>query len=479
MSYSPEAKRAEAAQRKRAQLSLTEFVRYTKPDYEFAAHHAQIIEGLEAVERGDCPRLMIEAPPRHGKSELVSRRFPSWFIGRNPKLEIMSASYNQDLADDFGRAVRNIVASPDYRNVFDDVTLSQDSRAANRWGTNHGGGYAAVGVEGSATGRGFRVGVIDDPFKDRADADSERKRDNVWSWYTSVFLTRQAPGASIIVCNTRWHEDDLTGRILEKAKKTGEHWETIKLPAINEYGQALWPERYPCEFLETMRATLTPREWLSLYQQTPTAEEGTQFKKWYFEQRWNHRPQSMNVYMFGDFAVTPEAGDFTEFGVFGVDETDRILVLDWWHGQTASDVWIERLLDMAAHWNPIRFVGESGVIRRSIEPILERRMLERRQFVSLEWLPSIADKGPRARAFEALSANRRVWFPETEWAARVVDQLLRFPAGTHDDAVDVCSLAGRYINQMWQAQKPKEPAKSLEDVWNQPMTIASMRGRRG
>ena len=197
-----------------------------------------IAEKLEAVERGEIDRLMINMPPRHGKSELASRRFPAWFLGRHPNKSVIAASYNSDLAADFGRQVRNIVAAREYANLFE-TKLAEDSRAANRWNTDAGGSYVAAGVGTAITGGGADILLIDDPVKDREEADSEIQRQKVWDWYTSTAYTRLAPGGRIIVIQTRWHEDDLSGRLLVEQAKGGDKWEILELPAITSDGR--WP----------------------------------------------------------------------------------------------------------------------------------------------------------------------------------------------------------------------------------------------
>jgi hypothetical protein len=213
---SKEAAAAELLARRRARESLMAFTQYTNPEYQAAQHHRRIADKLEAVERGEIKRLMILMPPRHGKSELASRRFPAFYIGRNPGKQIIAASYNSDLANDFGREVRNIVAGPEFGALFQ-TSLAPDSSAANRWHTGHGGMYVAAGVGTAITGRGADVLLIDDPFKDREEADSELRRQRVWDWYTSTAYTRLMPGGAIVVINTRWHDDDLSGKLMAEA----------------------------------------------------------------------------------------------------------------------------------------------------------------------------------------------------------------------------------------------------------------------
>ena len=245
------------------------FTQYTKPDYIVGDMHRTICDKLERVERGECKRLMIFTPPRHGKSELVSKRLESWMLGRSPKKQIISASYGADLASDFGRDVRNICASKEFRILFPLVRLAEDSQAKNRWHTNQGGSYVSAGVGSAITGRGADLLNIDDPVKDRAEAESETVREGVWNWYVSTACTRLMPGGAVILTMTRWHEDDLAGRLLEAAKTGGDQWEILRMPAIGPNNGALWPERYDYEALEKIRKAIGDREFGALYQQDP------------------------------------------------------------------------------------------------------------------------------------------------------------------------------------------------------------------
>lgn len=408
-----------------------------------------IAERLEAVERGDIKRLMIFMPPRHGKSELASRRFPAWYLGKNPKAEIIAASYNSDLAADFGRDVRAIVAGRDSQAVFPGVALRQDSKAADRWHTNAGGAYRAAGVGTAMTGRGADLLLIDDPVKDREEADSELRRDRVWDWYRSTAYTRLSPDGRIVVIQTRWHEDDLSGRLLEQAANDGDQWEVLSLPAVLTNGEALWPERFPLERLDAIKRTIGPREWSALYMQRPQPDEGTFFQRDWF-QNWTERPKHLRIYGTSDYAVTDDGGDYTVHRVWGVSPTGGLYRLDGWRGQTSADVWIERKLDLIALHKPLAWFGEAGVIQKAVEPMLIRRMRERQVRCRLEWLPSIADKPTRARGFQARAAMGEVWF-ET---GADVSEFLAFPAGKHDDDVDNASLIGRALDDAHPATIP-------------------------
>lgn len=447
----PTLEQVRAAKARRRLLSFTE---YTLPQYKRAAHHELIAEKLEAVERGEIDRLMIFMPPRHGKSELASKRFPAWCLGRNPKRQIIAASYNSDLANDFGRNVRNIIAEPEFGQVFPGVTLAPDSQAANRMNTNKGGTYVAAGVGTAVTGRGADVALIDDPFKDREEADSERRRELVWDWYRSTLYTRLMPGGAIVLIQTRWHEDDLAGRLLEQER---DQWDVLELPALHPERGALWPEWYDETALLRIKDTIGPREWSALYQQQPQPDEGTFFQRDWFKE-WEALP-TLRYYGTSDYAVTDGGGDYTVHRVWGVDASGAIYRVDGWKGQTTSDVWIEEKLNLIAKHKPLAWFGEAGVIQKAVEPMLQRRMRERKVFCRLEWMPSISDKPTRARSFQAMAASGRVYFePQAD-----LSEFLVFPAGKHDDDVDTASLIGRAIDQ---AHPAIVPVQNNQQGWD-------------
>jgi predicted phage terminase large subunit-like protein len=427
----------------KARRSLAAFTSYTNGDYIHAEHQRRLDEKLEAVERGEIDRLMVFMPPRHGKSEKGSKRFPAWYLGRHPKRQIIAASYNSDLASDFGREVKGIISSPEFGDVFDGVRLRQDSRASDRMNTEQGGAYFAVGVGTATTGRGAHLGLIDDPFKDREDADSQNQRDKVWNWYRSTFYTRLMPAGAIVLIQTRWHEDDLAGRLLEQDGRVedGGQWTVLDLPAIDPQGRALWPAWYDVAALERIKGTIGPREWSALYQQRPQPDEGTYFQRDWLKE-WPAQPAHMNIYGSSDYAVTDSGGDYTVHTVWGVDSATNLYRLAQWRGQTAADVWIDEKLNLIAKWKPLAWFGEAGVIQKAVEPMLRRQMMERKVFCRLEWVSSIHDKATRARGFQARAAMGKVFFePGAD-----VSEFLAFPAGKHDDQVDTASLIGRAID---------------------------------
>ncbi len=447
----------ELERRLQAKESLPKFIEYLETGFELAAHHRLICKELEALERGETKNLMLTMPPGSAKSTYGSTLFPSWFLGRNPKLSVIAASHTQDLADRFGRRVRNIVASNEFRNVFD-FGVAEDSAAAGRWDTEHGGEYFAAGVGGPITGRRADLGLIDDPVKSREDADSERMRDRAWDWYVNDFMTRLKPGARQVLIMTRWHEDDLGGRILER---DADQWKVVSLPMIaepddplgREVGERLWADWFTDEMVE--RAKKDARSWNALYQQKPAPDEGDYFNADWFSE-YDELPEGLQVIGASDYAVSEGKGDFTEHGVAGWDGKN-LYIMDWWRGQTKPDVWIDRYCDMIVDHEPSKWFGESGVIRSSLEPAINTRMRQREAWCHVEYLPSMANKEARARSIQALASMGNVWLPkQAPWKAELLSQLLSFPSGKFDDGVDVMSLFGRGLRMLG---KPKKKFK--------------------
>lgn len=404
---------------------------------------------------------MLLLPPRHGKTELASRRYTPWNLGRNPHRQIIAASATSEFATDVGREVRNIVASQEYAEVFPDVSLAEDSKAAGRWHTKQGGIFAAVGVGSQILGKGADDFIIDDPFATMEDAQSEVARKRVIQWYQGSVYNRLQPGGTIVLINHRMHEDDLSGYLINQQQFGGDKWEIVELPAIDTKGEALWPEAYPVEALQRIKRNTLPLFWSSLYQQNPQPDEGTFFQRAWFKDHGNKLP-ILQLYGSSDYAVTDGDGDYTVHRVWGIDSSGAIYRVDGWRGQSTSDVWIERKLDLIKKHKPLAWFGESGVIQKAIEPMLTRRMRERKVYCRLEWLPSMHDKPTRARAFQAMAASGRVYLePGAD-----LSEFLVFPAGKHDDEVDTASLIGRAIDQAHPAivvaNKPTKP----KDRWN-------------
>lgn len=470
----------EAAQRllmrRQARRQLIDFVGYTTPNWAAGKIHREICSALDAVQRKEVDRLILLCPPQHGKSKIASERFPAYRIGREPTCEVISASASQNLAERFGGSVRNCVRSLEYQALFPGVSLRDDSTAKGAWATEQGGGYYAVGIGGALYGRGAHLGVIDDPFGSWQDAQSETERRNVCEWYTGTFYNRIRPGGAIVVIQHRMHEEDLVGWLLNHEARGGDSWKVVKLPA--DLDNPPWPERYDREALERIKRNTFPREWASLYMQEPSPEEGLYFKRDSFN-RYRDAPSRLNIYITGDFAVSDGQGDYTFLIVWGVDQFNNCYVLDIWYGQKTVNVWIKELLDRVEHFKPQRFVGESGVIRKAVEPFLIDGMTRRNLFVGCEWLPTNADKPALARSFQGLCEMGRVYLPGTTAADELINQCVGFPGGRYDDGVDACSIFGRFISRVWKADADEQvPADRLAEAWNKPMTIREINGRQ-
>ena len=446
--------------RRAARKSLLAFTEYTNPVYIAAEHHKQICEKLEAVERGEIDRLMVFMPPRHGKSELASRRFPAWYLGRNPNKSIIAASYNSELAGDFGRTARNIVGGQEFGRLFD-TGLAQDSRAAERWNTEQGGAYVAAGVGTAITGRGANVLLIDDPLKERQEADSETTRNSVWNWYTSTAYTRLMPGGRIVVIQTRWHEDDLSGWLLSEHQHEG--WEVLNLPAIDDAGVALWPEQYDIEALGKIQRAIGARDWSALYQQRPAPEEGDYFKSEWLKP-YDKQParDTLNIYGASDYAVTADGGDYTCHVVIGVDPENNIYLLDLWRKQAASDEWVEAFCELVKRWKPIGWAEETGQINAGVGPFLTRRQRETGAYVAREQFPTRGDKAVRAQSIRGRMALGGLYVPmQSPWFPALRSELLSFPAGRNDDQ---CVAEGTLVSMADGSRKPIEHVASGDMV---------------
>lgn len=452
--------------RRLAEKKFRAFIEYLDIGFVPAAHHLLLIQYLEAIERGDIERLMVLMPPGSAKSTYASVLFPPWFMGRSPEASILGVSNTTDLAERFSRRSRNLVSLPRYRNVFG-FGISEDTQSVGNWENELGGEFFAAGMGAAIAGRRADLGLIDDPIKTREEADSDRIRQKQWDWYITDFTTRLKPRARQILIQTRWHEDDLGGRILEREAN---RWTVVKLPMVatasdpldRKPGERLWPEWFTEEMVE--QARLDQRAWNALYQQEPAPEEGDYFQSGDCGE-YTGLPEKMHFYGASDYAVSEGQGDYTEHGIIGLDFNGDIYVADWWRDQASSDVWIERQCDLILKYKPLVWFGESGPIKRAIEPFLKKRMQERQAFCRLEWLPSIADKVVRARAIQARWSMGKVYMPKSApWRAELHSQLMRFPAGRYDDGVDVMSLIGRGLEFANSPAIPRPPTAQVASI---------------
>lgn len=454
---------------------LISYAAYQWPGYRDAPHHRLIARHLEAVERGEITRLMITMPPRHGKSMLASEFFPAWYLGRNPDHYVVTATYAQELADDFGRKVKNQIEDTAFRAVFPGVGLADDSKSAKRFhiegqagGYEHGltqrGAFYAVGVGGPLTGRGAHLLLIDDPVKNREDADSEIIRKKTKDWYTSTAYTRLMPGGRIVIIQTRWHEDDLSGWLLAEHQHEG--WVRLDLPAIDEAGRPLWPEQYDLPALEKIRQAIGPRDWSALYQQRPAPDTGDYFKREWLRTVQVMPPRgSLHIYGASDYAVTADGGDYTVHVVVGIDKDSRLYLLDLWRGQASSDLWVEAFCDLVKKWKPIGWAEETGQIKAGVGPFLNKRMMERQAFVARETFPTRGDKAVRAQSIRGRIAQSGLYLPaDAPWLSDLITEMMTFPVGVHDDQVDALGLIGQVLDRMLAKREPKPVEKPKQPI---------------
>lgn len=452
----------ELLKRRSIRKSLTEWVRYC--GFEPAKHHRLVIDKLEAVASGDIARLAIFMPPGSAKSTYASILFPPWLLAHLDTCNIIAASHTTELAEKWGRRVRNLISE---HSKTLGIGLSDDSQAAGRWALTSGSEYYAAGVGTGIAGFRARLGIIDDPIRSRQDADSELIRDRIWDWYINDFRTRLVPGASEVLIQTRWHEDDLAGRALNHSQ-----WDVVSLPAIAEEndplgrtaGDPLWDDAYGYgQQLVELRKTTPARTWSALYQQRPAPEEGDYFKtEWLQEHDEVPDLARMQVYGGSDYAVTADGGDYTVHCVVGVDPDGELWLLDIWRKQASSDVWVEALCDLIRKYKPLEWAEETGQIRAAVGPLIDRRMRERDAYTARQMFPTRGDKAVRAQAIRGRIASRGIRIPRhATWYPDLRSELLSFPAGKHDDQVDALGLVGQLLESMVDGIIPTPKAKEL------------------
>lgn len=437
------------------------------PRFQMASHHLKLIEALERVERGEWDRLIVTMPPRHGKSLIVSQHFPAWYMGRNPWREFISVTYGQEKANDWGREVRNQFTDPLYQAVFPGVELRRDSKAAHRFSTPQGGSFFAAGRNASITGRGAGCIVWDDALKNREEADSPRIREKLKATYTSVVYTRLDPGGAIVLVATRWHDDDPIGWVLREHKHEG--WRVIDFPALDEQQRALWPARFPKEWLLRRKRTLPQRDWDALYQQKPQTEEGAIIKRAYWKPWTDPLPVPQMIVVSIDTAFTED------------EENDRSACVVWWLFADQKDgrqallmryAWAKRLefpglLDdveaTVKHFGvrgvALRVLVEAKASGHSVVQELRRRQPD----LSVWAVNPEGDKVARAYAtqptFEAgkVFAIARVEKLGDEqepavvfrpWALSVIDECAIFPRSDADDQVDAVTQGIGHIRKL-------------------------------
>jgi len=472
----------------KAKDELIEFVRLMMPDpndpdnvllsrYDAQHFHRLLAEALEQLEKGEMPRLIIIMPPRHGKSQLASWAFLAWYMGRNPFNSAILASYNEELATEAGSKVREYMLSPMYRQVFPGCHLRKGSKAVDRLQTLEGGIAAFTGVGGTITGRGGDVLVVDDPMKGSADADSAGQRDKVWKWFSSDLMSRMMTDmGAVIVIMTRWHEDDIIGRLTDPLnpfynKDEAATWKILHLTALAEDDDclkrskdtALWPQRHNEKRLFAMRR-LNPRGFNANYQGRPTPEEGAFFlRNWLTPYQLKDLPKNLRMYAASDHAVgLKQENDKTCLMVAGVDQEDNIWIMpDIFWSRAGTEIVVERMIDMMDLHKPLVWWGENDHIFKSIGPFLFKRMAERKVYCTVEKVSAAKDKRTRAQAIRGRMAMGKVRFPTfASWWSEALDELLKFDRAAHDDFVDPLAHLGMGIGRLVRAAKTPDPRKA-------------------
>ena len=414
-------------------------------------HHEVMAEAFERVANGQLKRLIINMPPRHTKSEFASYLLPAWFLGRYPDKKIIQTAHTAELAVGFGRKVRNLVNSKDFKRIFPNVSLQADSKAAGRWNTNKGGEYFAIGVGGAVTGKGADLLIIDDPHSEQEGASSDTNVFNrTYEWYTSGPRQRLQPNGSIVMVMTRWHQKDLTGQVVDASVKRGgaDQWEVIELPAILPSGSPLWSEFWKLEELEALKAELPTSKWMAQYQQDPTAEEGALVKReWWQEWEYQEPPQCEFIIQSWDTAfLKSERADFsacTTWGVFYKEcEEDgqyapNIILLDA-HKERLEFPELKKVaMEKYNAYKPDAFIVEAKAAGMPL--IFELRQMG---IPVQEYTPSRGnDKISRVNAVSDIFASGIVWAPQTRWAEEVIEEFAAFPNAEHDDLVDSSTQA--------------------------------------
>ena len=445
---------AEARRNTTQQLAKTDFmafVKYVWPSFIHGRHHEKMAAAFECIAEGKVKRLIVNMPPRHTKSEFASYLLPAWFLGLYPGKKIIQASHTGELAVGFGRKVRNLVDSDAYKDLFPNVALQADSKAAGRWATNYSGEYFAIGVGGAVTGKGADLLIIDDPHSEQEATLAEVNPeiyDKTYEWYTSGPRQRLQPGGAIAIIMTRWSKKDLTGQVLKAAaQRSGEEWEVIEFPALLPSGRPLWPEFWSLKELEALKLELPNSKWQAQYQQSPTSDVSAIIKREWW-QIWEHDDPpycEFKIQSWDTAFLKTERADYsacTTWGIFYQDDDTgtsqaNIILLNAFKKRMEFPELKKRAQEEFREWEPDSLIVEAKAAGSPL--IFELRAMG---IPVQEFTPSKGnDKIARLNAVADIFASGRVWVPNTHWAEELVEEVASFPSGEHDDMVDSMSQA--------------------------------------
>lgn len=442
-------RREKLLEKEKARNTFMGFVEKVWPEFIGGRHHRIMAKAFERVAAGECKRLIINMPPRHTKSEFASYLLPAWFLGKFPNKKVIQASNTGELAVGFGRKVRNLVDSETYKDIFPNLQLQADSKAAGRWNTSKGGDYFAIGVGGTVTGKGAHLLIIDDPHSEQEAALAATNPDvydKVTEWYTSGPRQRLQPGGAIVIVMTRWAQRDLTGQVLKAAAaRGGEQWEVIEFPAIMPSGKPLWPEFWSLQELEALREELPNAKWQAQYQQNPIGNESAIIKRdWW--QWWEEEdpPQCEFILQSWDTAFEKtQRSDYsasTTWGVFNNPKDGNrpnLILLNTYKKRVEFPELKRDVLEQYQDYEPDALIVEK---KASGAPLIYD--LRAMGVPVQEYTPSRGqDKIARLNSVSDIIASGKVWVPRTRWAEELVDEIAAFPSGEHDDLVDATTLA--------------------------------------
>ena len=442
-------------QRKQAQAcrdDLIEFCKHMQADYKVGKHHRILADILMGLAHGKKDRVCVNIPPRHGKSQLVSIYFPAWFIGKYPDKKILMVSHTADLAVDFGRKVRNIIDTDAYRRVFPTVSLAMDSKSAGRWNTNVGGEYYACGVGSALAGRGADLLLVDDPHNEQDIINGNFDVfDKAYEWFTYGARTRLMPGGRVAIIQTRWHLNDLTGRVVADMGKNedSDQYEVVEFPALFESDdgskRALWPEFYDVQALLRTKASMPLFQWNAQYQQNPTSEEASVVKReWWNE--WNKETPPSCEYIIMTLDAAAEShnrADFTALTTWGVwfndeQECHNIILLNSIKKRLEFPELKRLALEEYKYWTPDSFIVEKKSSGTPLYQELRRMGVPVQDFTPHR---GSGDKLARLNSVSDIVQSGLCWVPQTRWAEEVVEEIAGFPFMPHDDLVDSTVMA--------------------------------------